>query len=93
MRYDIRDGDETTAGGIVSSPDRNDLLMGKAIAYEGDHVECYACGVAGYILCTGKRPEETGAKDKRSALSGDLCICKCNPPPTLIASQFTSGCP
>lgn len=92
MRYDIRDGDRTTAGGIVFSPRRGDTLDGKEIAYEHDMVKCFACGTTGYIVCVGAHPHETGAGGKHSALSDDLCVCKCDPSPRLVASQHRSGC-
>jgi uncharacterized Zn-binding protein involved in type VI secretion len=91
MRKDIRDGDSTTANGVVICPGRSDRLDGREIAYEGDHVHCRTCGSTGYILCVGERPRETGDGGKPSALSGDLCICKCDPPPKLLSSQNRSG--
>jgi len=92
MRYDIRSGDHTTAGGVVFTPHRGDTLDGKELAYEGDVVKCFACGTNGRIVCIGERPHETGVSGKHSALSDDLCVCKCDPPPRLVASQHRSGC-
>jgi uncharacterized Zn-binding protein involved in type VI secretion len=92
MRYDIRDGDRTTVNGIVSAPCRGDKLEGREIAYEGDPIWCPACNTMGRIACVGTRPRETGAGGRRSALSGDLCLCNCKQPPKLVASQCRSGC-
>jgi uncharacterized Zn-binding protein involved in type VI secretion len=92
MRYDIMDGDTTTARGRVIAASRRDLLDGREIAYEGDPVVCPACGTIGKIVCVGERPNETGPGNKRAALSGDLCVCKCSPAPRLIALQRRSFC-
>lgn len=92
MRYDIRDWDTTTAGGKVIALHPGDTLDGRAIAYEGDMVQCFACGTTGYVVCVGERPHETGPSGKRTALSDDVCMCKCKPSPRLIASQYRSMC-
>jgi uncharacterized Zn-binding protein involved in type VI secretion len=92
MRYDIRHGDSTTANGVVIASTRGDLLDGREIAYEGDQVICRTCGTTGRIVCVGTRPHETGPGGKKTALSGDWCVCKCDPPPRLIASQERSFC-
>jgi uncharacterized Zn-binding protein involved in type VI secretion len=60
MRYDIRDGDTTTAGGTVFATHRGDMLDGREIAYEGDPVRCPACGVLGL------RPYRAAATRDRS---------------------------
>jgi uncharacterized Zn-binding protein involved in type VI secretion len=91
MRYDIRDGDSTTANGRVHARQRNDMIDGRAAAYEGDAVWCPKCNTMGKILCAGERLTERGPDGRQSALSGDWCLCKCNPCPLLIASQSRSS--
>ena len=58
MRYDIRDGDTTTANGRVHATLRNDRIDGRAAAYEGDPVWCPRSNTTGKIMCTGKRLPE-----------------------------------
>nr|WP_134192706.1 PAAR domain-containing protein [Paraburkholderia rhizosphaerae] len=91
MRHDICNGDTTTAGGLVIATCIHDLLLGRAVAYEGDLVCCRKCNSTGKIVCTGAGPRERGPDGRMSALSGDWCVCKCAEPPRLIALQDRSG--
>jgi uncharacterized Zn-binding protein involved in type VI secretion len=61
-------------------------LNGAPQALEGDPVDCMACGAQGVIKCVMPRLPDS-FEGKQYALSDDLCICGCNPPPKLIASQ------
>ncbi|WP_084656641.1 PAAR domain-containing protein [Pandoraea norimbergensis] len=90
-RHDICDGDTTTARGRVIAPSCNDLLDGRAIAYEGDAVYCQTCETTGKIVCIGDRIPDLGPNGRQTALSGDWCVCRCDPHPRLIASQSRSG--
>jgi uncharacterized Zn-binding protein involved in type VI secretion len=90
-RYDVCNGDTTTAGGRVIAPERGETIHGRAVAYEGDSVWCPKCNSTGRIMCTDSQ-NDTGPNGKQVALSGDWCVCKCDPSPTLIASQHDSGC-
>jgi uncharacterized Zn-binding protein involved in type VI secretion len=85
-RYHIRDGAKTTAGGIVRASSQWLIVNGKALAREGDPVNCTACGTQGVIKCVMPRLTDR-FEGKEYALSDDLCICKCSPPPKLIADQ------
>ncbi|WP_211468346.1 PAAR domain-containing protein [Collimonas silvisoli] len=87
-RYYIQVGDRTTKNGIVTTGRSNNTLDGNPLSFEKDLIECPACKTTGYILCVGTR---ISSKDNgvEQALSDDLCICKCDPPPRLIASQNT----
>lgn len=89
-RYDIVKGDATTAGGIVQNGDLNDMLNGREQAYENDPVWCPACKTMGRIVCAGPRLSMTAPDGREAALSDDLCVCRCNPPPLLIPSQGAS---
>jgi uncharacterized Zn-binding protein involved in type VI secretion len=61
-------------------------LNGAPLALEGDPVDCPACGTQGVIKCVSPRmPDNFNGKE--FALSDDLCICGCNPPPKLVADQ------
>lgn len=89
-RYDILKGDTTTAGGIVEGGDANDMVNGRAQAYENDPVWCPACKTMGLIVREGPRLQMTGPDGRQGALSDDLCACACQPSPKLIASQHDS---
>ncbi|VXB67773.1 PAAR domain-containing protein [Massilia sp. 9I] len=86
-RYYIRDGAQTTADGIVKASGTFTTLDGIPLAREGDPVDCPACGEQGVIQCVAPRlPDQ--AEGKQYALSDDLCVCGCSPPPKLLADRF-----
>ncbi|WP_084167091.1 PAAR domain-containing protein [Paraburkholderia caledonica] len=88
-RYYIRKGDSTTAGGTVTEGSAVMHCDGLPLAFEGDAVSCPACHSTGKILCDGPRWPKAGPDGRQTALSDDLCLCRCNPLPRLIASQST----
>jgi uncharacterized Zn-binding protein involved in type VI secretion len=90
-RFDICDGDTTTARGVVHASSRVDWLDGRAVAYEGDPVWCPACETTGRIVCAGERLSSRGRDGRQAALSGDWCLCSCTQSPLLIESQCRSG--
>lgn len=82
-------GDMTTAGGVVIQGEPVYTANGKPLAYHEAKVYCHACKTEGYIRNIGpSRPMML--MGKQVALENDLCICKCNPPPQLIASQSSA---
>ncbi|PLZ03863.1 PAAR domain-containing protein [Burkholderia sp. WAC0059] len=85
-RYFILLGDRTTAGGVVIQGDESWRNHGKPLAYHGARISCPACKTVGYI-CNVPPYRPMTLKGKQIALENDICICKCNPPPRLIASQ------
>ncbi|MBH9396402.1 PAAR domain-containing protein [Pseudomonas aeruginosa] len=85
-RYHITLGARTTAGGTVTSAWEHASIEGKPMAREGDSVFCPACGSAGVIVCVGPRLDER-LETRSTALDGDLCMCRCDPPPRLLADQ------
>ncbi|MCM2448226.1 PAAR domain-containing protein [Rahnella sp. CG8] len=86
-RYVLVLGDKTTAGGsIIGCSAINTSYDGLPIAVQGDKISCPACGTTGYLLCVTPRHNST-YEGKPEGLSGDLCICKCTPPPKLINSK------
>lgn len=87
----IRKGDRTTANGVVTSGLETFTLLDQPIAFEGDSIACPACNSTGLIRCVGTRVPTTAPHGREMALEGDLCICLCNPPPRLIASQNHSS--
>jgi uncharacterized Zn-binding protein involved in type VI secretion len=85
-RYNITVGAKTTVGGTVVSGWHRGRINGQAMAREGDEVKCPECDSTGTIVCVGPRlPEEMDGL--MPALDGDLCKCKCDPSPKLIANQ------
>lgn len=87
-RYHITDGAKTTANGTVRASAIWFKLDGAPLAREGDPVDCAACGTEGVIRCVQPRmPDHLDGR--QFALSDDLCICGCTPPPKLIAEQTT----
>jgi len=87
--YYIRKGDRATAGGTVTDGSAVMYCDGLPLAFEGDAVSCPACQSTGKILCDGPRWPKAGPDGRQTALSDDLCLCRCNPLPRLIASQST----
>lgn len=85
-RYHITLGASTTAGGKVTSAASSRSLNGAKIAYVGDSVSCPRCNAEGVIEPDGPRISES-LNGRQVALSDDICRCKCNPPPRLIANQ------
>jgi uncharacterized Zn-binding protein involved in type VI secretion len=80
-----RNGDLTTAKGVVIAPGDNNTVMGRQIALEGDKIHCPACKTTGVIRSAPPSPEQYH-HGTRFAYGGDLCICGCHPPPRIIAS-------
>jgi len=89
IRHYITLGASTTAGGTVTSASSLLALNGVKVALEGDQVTCPACDSIGAIALDGPR---VAARDngKPYALSDDLCVCQCDPPPRLVAAQQLS---
>lgn len=86
-RYLILNGDKTTANGTVQATSSTVQMNGQDVAHEGDSVACPSCNTMGKIQCDGPRQMMTAPDGRHSALSEDLRICGCHPPPQLIASQ------
>ena len=85
-RYFITLGAATTGGGKVTSGSRFRTVGAAPIAVAGDTCWCPACRSEGVIVPDGPRLEEL-VDGRLPALQGDLCACKCMPPPRLVATQ------
>lgn len=85
-RYLITLDAPTTAGGKVISASHVDTIDGVPLALEGDRCWCPACQSEGVIRPDGPRLSDT-FDGREQALQDDLCICKCDPPPRLVANQ------
>jgi uncharacterized Zn-binding protein involved in type VI secretion len=88
-RYHITVGASTTAGGKVVSATSNRSINGAKVAYAGDQVSCPKCNSTGVIQPDGPRLSDV-FNGRQVALSDDLCVCKCTPPPRLVANQTFS---
>ncbi len=86
-RFYIHVGDTTTSAGKVLTGLSTSTWHGIPNAFDGDAVKCPKCGIVGHIRVVGSRVPSTGSHGRQRALSGDLCLCRCNPPPRLVASQ------
>jgi uncharacterized Zn-binding protein involved in type VI secretion len=85
-RYHITVGAKTTADGTVRTGWQYSTINGLARAREGDEVYCPECDSTGEIVCDGPHLVEL-LEGRNAALDGDLCRCKCDPRPRLIANQ------
>ncbi|NYE61775.1 putative Zn-binding protein involved in type VI secretion [Duganella sp. 1224] len=86
QRYHITLGASTSTGGKVISASSCCSIDGVLVALEGDAIFCPACKSPGKIKIFGPRIPESW-NGTQVALQDDLCICKCAPPPKLIANQ------
>jgi uncharacterized Zn-binding protein involved in type VI secretion len=89
IRYHITLGASTTAGGKVMTATSLRSINGAKVAYAGDSVHCPKCSSEGVIEPDGPRISDI-FNGRQVALSDDLCRCKCNPPPRLVANQAIS---
>ena len=85
-RYFITLGAATSAGGKVTSGSRFRTINEVPVAVAGDSCWCPVCLSEGVIVPDGTRLDET-ADGRLVALHDDLCVCKCSPPPRLVAAQ------
>lgn len=79
-------GDKTTAGGEVLDGSPTCTWHNKIRAFNGSSIKCPACRSIGKLKVNTPR-QDTSPEGETFALNGDLCICKCSPAPTLLASQ------
>lgn len=84
-----RKGDKTTANGDVLEGEPSFKHHGIPVAFHGAKVYCPACNSTG-VLMTVPPHHPFKVNGKQVALEGDLCVCKCSPPPRLLASQSSA---
>jgi len=89
-RYYLKKGDKSSAGGVVLEGEETCTHYGTAMTYHGAKVWCPACKTTG-VICNVPPYRPDTIMGKQTALDNDLCICKCSPPPRLIASQNTDS--
>ena len=91
IRYQIFENDVTTVGGVIQKHTKGAstfIWHGRLASNVGDKINCAACGSVGYIQAAGMR-RPFNNMNHVPTLDGDLCICKCDPPPKLKNSQTT----
>lgn len=79
-------GDKTTAGGVILEGVASAFNGDEELAFHGAKIWCPACQSQGTLCNDGPR-WSTSFDNKEVGVENDLCICKCSPPPRLIASQ------
>ncbi|SEA32710.1 PAAR domain-containing protein [Paraburkholderia sartisoli] len=85
-RYNLRENDKSTSGGIVIEGIPDDTLDGVPLTFLGAKVVCPACKRTGVIVGQGPRYPDI-SMGKQMALDNDICVCGCEPPPRMRASQ------
>jgi uncharacterized Zn-binding protein involved in type VI secretion len=93
FRAFIREGDTTTANGIIQPPAQSSpvTLDGKNASFDGDPVYCPACKSMGITKCIPPFLPKTAPDGRQQNLDGDLCICGCRIPPKLVARFKNMG--
>lgn len=82
----LKVGDKSSAGGTVIEGIPLTTHYGTELTFLGAQVYCPACKSTACIVQKG--PRWPGSMmGKEPALEGDICVCKCDPPPVMIASQ------
>lgn len=89
-RYYITLGATTTAGGTVTTASSLMAIDGVKAALEHDRVWCPSCYSEGLIALDGPRLQ-VRCNGVPYALDDDLCLCRCTPPPRLVAAQHQSA--
>ncbi len=85
-RHLITVGAQTTVGGDVRTGTGFFKIEGQPVACAGDEVYCPECDSTGVIALDGPHLNNS-FYGRQVALDGDLCRCKCDPPPRLEANQ------
>ncbi|WP_321964140.1 PAAR domain-containing protein [Paraburkholderia sp. J7] len=79
-------GDKTTSDGVVLEGIDSCRHHGTPMTFIGAKIWCPACNSEGVIGWKGPHRKAT-MMGKQQALEGDICLCNCDPPPVLLASQ------
>ncbi|MFK0375590.1 PAAR domain-containing protein [Pandoraea sp. NPDC090278] len=89
-RYYLRRGDKSTADGIVIEGDSSMKIYGVDATFVGAKVFCRTCKSDGRIVAHGPRVSSIDLHGREAALDGDICVCKCPRPPSMLASQSSA---
>jgi len=86
IRCNLVKGDKSAAGGEALEGIALSTIMGREMTFLGAEVYCSACKTTGEIVGVGPR-HPNDWMGKQEALEDDICVCRCSPPPVMIASQ------
>ncbi|EKZ98338.1 hypothetical protein D769_15707 [Cupriavidus sp. HMR-1] len=86
IRCNLVKGDKSALGGEALDGIALCTIMGREMTFLGASVYCPACKTTGQIVGVGPR-HRNDWMGKQDALEGDICVCRCDPPPVMIASQ------
>jgi uncharacterized Zn-binding protein involved in type VI secretion len=82
----LKIGDKSSAGGSVTEGIPDTTHYGTELSFIGAQLTCPACKAVGRIVAKGPRWPWT-MMGKERALGGEICVCKCSPPPVMLPSQ------
>ncbi|WP_342616846.1 PAAR domain-containing protein [Rhodoferax sp. GW822-FHT02A01] len=86
-------GDPLSTGGAVLPHNHNlDARKGVSFAYINGKVHCDTCNSTGAIAKAGG-PSRLNYRGQEVALEGDIVLCNCPVPPTLVAKAVTTSKP
>src|SRR5471030_1290948 len=85
-RYFLKYGDRATNGAIVIEGFEFDTHFGVPLTFVDAQMACPVCKSTGVIVANGPRLPNS-VMGKQQALSGDLCVCKCDKPSPIYESQ------
>ncbi|QBR02109.1 PAAR domain-containing protein [Paraburkholderia pallida] len=88
-RYLLGLGDKSTVGGVVIEGVERRTHQGQPLTFINAKVLCPVCNSVGVIGWKGPHRSAT-MMGKQQALEGDICLCQCDPPPVMLASQDTA---
>ncbi|GAB3629361.1 hypothetical protein PTE30175_03756 [Pandoraea terrae] len=82
----LKVGDKSSCDGTVVEGIPFMIHHGTPLTFLGAAVNCPSCKSTGRI--GGKGPRlQYDFMGRQPAMEGDICICKCDPPPVMFASQ------
>src|SRR5437879_2773301 len=88
MREALRDGDQTTTGGVLQSGAKGLSHGGRTIAGEGDSASCPACKKKGEVV-NDACPSSTLPDGRQILVRGAKVMCSCSEKPLVIPSQHS----
>jgi uncharacterized Zn-binding protein involved in type VI secretion len=84
----IKQGDRTTVGGVVIEGMEDMEHEGRCLSFLYAKVWCPVCKTDGRIFPRdGLSREDFRMMGREPALEFDICQCKCDPKPLVLASQ------
>lgn len=88
MREALRDGDQTTTGGVLEARGPGLNHGGRRVAGDGDWATCPACKNGGKVT-NDAFPSSTLPDGRQILVRGAKVMCSCSDKPLVIPSQHT----